>query len=439
MNPRPLATLLLHLFIGLLFSRGVQAGAKPNIIIVMADDMGWRDTGYRGNAVVKTPHLDAMASKGLQFNFFYPGQQMCSPGRFATMCGRNPLRVGLHHLGAMRPQEITVAKALKTAGYKTAHFGKWHLGATDTSPVKMGFDKAIWSLNFFDLGARLQVNDTKERRPLEGDTSVACMDLALEFIREQAKENAPFFAYVCFGSPHAPHQAAPEFKELYKGLPPNQQNYWGEVSGIDAAVGNLRAELQKLGVADNTLIWFTSDNGGITGESQDPSGKGKMSIGCRTQGLIEWPEHIKKHVSTDVVSGHVDIYPTLLEIAGVSMPNQPVLDGISLVPLIEGRMHERPKPLGFMLWAQSKRSGGFEKADFNEDTQGVWIDGKYKLVIEPNGSAVRLFDIYADQAHRTNLASQEPEVVSRLTKGLTEWRTAVRAGYDGKDYTSPVQ
>lgn len=434
MNLRAFLTVFCALASALFIAPGAEAASSPNIVIVMADDMGWRDTGYRGNPVVKTPHLDAMASKGLQFNFFYPGQQMCSPGRFATMCGRNPLRVGLHHLGPMRPQEITVARALKTAGYKTAHFGKWHLGATDTSPTKMGFDKAIWNLNFFDLGASLHINDTKEKVPLEGDTSVACMNLALEFIREQAKQNAPFFAYVCFGSPHAPHQAAPEFRELYKNLPAAKQDYWGEVSGIDAAVGNLRAELQKLGIADNTLIWFTSDNGGITGESQDPSGKGKMSIGCRTQGLIEWPERIKQHVSTDVVCGHVDIYPTLLEITGVTMPNQPVLDGISLVPLIEGRMQERPKPLGFMLWAQSKQPGGFEKADFNQDTQGVWIDGKYKLVIEPKGAEVRLFDIYADQANTTNLAPQHPEVVSRMTQALQEWRTTVRAGYDGKDY-----
>jgi arylsulfatase A-like enzyme len=413
----------------------VSAAGKPNIVVVMADDMGWRDTGYHGNKVVKTPHLDDMASKGIQFDFFYPGQQMCSPGRFALMCGRNPCRTGLHHLGAMRPQEITMAKALKTAGYKTGQFGKWHLGGTNTSPAKMGFDRAIWAINYFDLGAKLQVGDTKEMVALEGDTSVATMNLALDFIRENSKGTEPFFAYVCFGSPHAPHRAAEEFKALYKDLDAKKQDYWGEVSGVDAAVGNLRAELKKLGIADNTIVWFTSDNGGITPESQDPSGKGKMTIGCRTQGLFEWPARVTKPFKTDVVVGHVDMYPTLLEIAGVSMPGQPVLDGVSLTALIDGKMEARPRPIGFILWNQGKgNKKGFDGADFVADTQGVWIDGKYKLIIEPDGKNVRLYDIYADQENKIDLAEKMPEMVAKMTKGLNDWRTAVRAGYDGKDY-----
>jgi arylsulfatase A-like enzyme len=170
-----------------------EKSKQPNIVIVLADDMGWRDTGYHGNHVVKTPNLDSMASQGLQFDYFYPGQQMCSPGRFAIMCGRNPFRTGLHHLGAMRKQEITIAKALKTAGYKTGQFGKWHLGGNETSPAKMGFDQAIWAINYYDLGASLQIGDTKEKVELKGDTSVAVMDLALEFIRDQVKQPEPFF------------------------------------------------------------------------------------------------------------------------------------------------------------------------------------------------------------------------------------------------------
>jgi arylsulfatase A-like enzyme len=135
-----------------------------------------------------------------------------------------------------------------------------------------------------------------------------------------------------------------------------------------------------------------------------------------------------------------DIYPTLLEITGTTMPNQPVLDGVSVVPLIDGQMKERPKPIGFMLWNQKGKKQenrkGLEGADFNQDTQGVWIDGKFKLVIGPRGEKVQLFDIYADQANRTNLAEKEPEVVARMTKALSEWRGSVRNGFDGKDYVS---
>jgi arylsulfatase A-like enzyme len=382
-----------------------------------------------------------MASKGVQFDYFYPGQQMCSPGRFAIMTGRNPCRTGLHHLGAMRPQEITVARALQTAGYKTGQFGKWHLGAKETSPAKMGFDKAIWAINFFDLGASLQVGDTNEKVPLQGDTSVAVMGLALDWMREQAQGPNPFLAYVCFGSPHNPHVAAEEFKALYADLPEKKRDFWGEVSGVDAAVGNLRAELRKLGIADNTLIWFTSDNGGITPESQDPAGKGKMNIGVRTQGLLEWPARVKRQIRTEVVCGHVDIYPTLLDLAGVTVPGQPPVDGVSLVPLLDGQMTARPKPLGFMLW-NGKGDGEFKAADFVADTQGVWIDGQYKLAVGPdkrknkNADQVRLFDIYADPAEKVNLADEQPGVAKRLQAGLDAWRRDVRASYDGRDYPS---
>lgn len=410
---------------------------KPNIIIVLADDMGWRDTGYNGNKVVKTPNLDDMAAKAMRFDFFYPGQQMCSPGRHALMTGRNPMRVGLHHLGSTRSQEIILARALKQAGYQSAQFGKWHLGAAPTSPVKMGFDMARWTPNFFDLGAKFRIDDTKDfiaSKP-EQDSSIAVMDLALDYIRKHAKDDRPFFTYVAFGSPHAPHRAAEEFKKLYQNEGAKMQDYWGEVSGLDAAVGNLRAELRKLGIGDNTIVWFTSDNGGITPHSQDPSGKGKMTIGCRVPALLEWPARIPKPVRTNLVSGHVDVYPTLLDAVGVKVANQPVLDGISLLPAIDGKMTERPRPIGFLLW-QEQKGGKFAQADFVKDMQGVWIDGKYKLIVPPEkaNKPVALYDIYADQAHKNNLAEKHPDVVQKMRQALVEWQGSVRAGYDGKDY-----
>ncbi len=416
----------------------VSAGAdRPNIVIVVADDMGWRDTGYQGSPHAKTPNLDDMAAKGVRFDYFYAAQQMCSPGRFAILTGRNPFRTGLHALGAMRPQEITLAKALKTAGYSTGHFGKWHLGSANTSPVKMGFDEAIWKINYYDLGASLQVGDTKEMVTLEGDTSVATMNLALDFIRKQAEAKQPFFVQVCFGSPHSPHKATDEFKAIYSDLPEKQQDFLGELSGIDAAVGNLRGELKKLGIADDTLYWFTSDNGGITPDSQDPSGKGKQSVGARTVAVLEWPARIKQPIQTSLPCGHVDLYPTLLEITGVTMPGQPVVDGISLVPLLEGRMTERPKPLGFLL-RQGGGKGGLAKSNFITDTQGVWIDGQYKLIVNAGAdakAAVALFDIYADPAQKKNLVDDHPDVVARMRAALDEWRGgSVRASFDGKDF-----
>ncbi len=447
MTPR---SCLAALIAAICFASLALASERPNIVIVMADDMGWRDTGYQGSPHAKTPHLDDMAAKGLRFDYFYPGQQMCSPGRFATLTGRNPMRTGLHHLGAMRKQEITLAEALKTAGYKTGQFGKWHLGGGDTSPAKKGFDKAIWAINFFDLGAKLQVGDTKEYVQLEGDTSVATMNLALDFIREQSQASSPFLAYVCFGSPHSPHQAAEDFKALYQDLPEKQQNFYGEISGLDAAVGNLRAELTKLNIADNTILWFTSDNGGITPVSQDPSGKGKQSVGVRTVSVLQWPGRIKQPIRTSVPCAHVDIYPTLLDITGIAMPSQPVLDGQSILPLFEGKMTERESPLGFMLW---NGKGNFGEADLATEALAVWIDGKYKLIVPPSKATaedggnrgkrtgkraaettVALYDIYADPAHQNNLAEGQLELVAKLRAELTAWQKSVKASVDGNDF-----
>lgn len=424
-----------------------RAAEKPNIVIVVADDMGWRDTAYQGNPDVKTPNLDDMAARGVRFDYFYAAQQMCSPGRFAIMTGRNPFRTGLHQLGTMRPQEMTLPEALKTAGYRTGHFGKWHLGTGPSSPIGQGFDEAIWKLNFYDLGATLQVGDTQDQVPLEGDTSVAAMNFALKFIDKQVAEKQPFFVQVCFGSPHSPHQAAPEFKSLYKDLPEQRQDFLGEVSGLDAAVGNLRAELKRLGVAENTIVWFTSDNGGITPQSQDPSGKGKQSVGARTVACLEWPAHVKQPLQTSFPCGQWDMYPTLLEIVGVKMPEQPPLDGISLLPLLDGKLTERPRGMGFLLRSQSeeqrtrgkgKPNGGLGETDFVKQTRGVWIDGKYRLVVTPGDNAaepkVELFDIYADPAHKTNLAAEHADVVAQMRKDLDAWRTSVRASYDGQDF-----
>ena len=414
---------------------------RPNIIIVLADDMGWRDTGYQGSPAAKTPHLDDLATKNVRFDYFYPAQQMCSPGRFGIMTGRNPFRTGLHHLGAMRPQEITLAEALKTAGYSTGHFGKWHLGGGDTHPVRKGFDLSYFSINYFDIGSKLAVNDTKEFVEVKGDSSVFTMDLAIDWIRKVSKDPKPFFAYVCFGSPHAPHKGADEFKALYKDAD-GKVDFLAEVSGVDAAVGKLRAELRKLGIADNTIVWFTSDNGGITPQSMDPSGKGKMNVGVRTVACMEWPGRIKQPIRTDVVCAHTDFYPTLLDITGVQMPNQPVIDGVSLLPLLEGKMKQRPKPVGFMLW---NGKGNFAQIDFTKDAQGVWIDGQYKLIVTPPGhsggkrgaadaAGAALHDIYADPAEKTNLASRMPDQVAKMRQALEQWQKSVRDGFDGKDY-----
>lgn len=258
------------------------------------------------------------------------------------------------------------------------------------------------------------------------------MEIALDFIGKRAERDQPFFAQICFGSPHAPHQAAEEFKRLYPDLAEDKQNLWGEISGLDAAVGKLREELRRLNVADNTLVWFVSDNGGIS-ETSGIEKKGR--IGARTVALLEWPRKIPRPMRTDVPVCHVDMYPTVLDIVGVTMKHQPVIDGISLLPLFEGKMESRLKPLGFAA-GKYAREGDPESCQI---LTSAWIDGRYMLRIDPptkqrKTESVTLYDILADPSQEKNLADGHPQEVRRMLKELAPWHESVKASFAGKDY-----
>ncbi|MGH9857295.1 MAG: sulfatase family protein, partial [Acidobacteriota bacterium] len=364
---------------GLMFWTFLAAHAveKPNVIIVIADDMGFFDTGYNGNKILKTPVLNEMAAKGILFDYFYAAGKLCCPGRFAILTGRAPMRGGLNGNEKIRPNEITIAKMLKQAGYRTGYFGKWHLGRRETSPVGMGFQQAIWIMNQYNVNPEFEIQDTKEILSLKGDGSVAVVDLGIKFIREQAKNGQPFLVTLGFASPHEPYLPAPEFFALYKDQPKAVAVFAGEITGMDTAVGKLRQELRRLGIADNTMLWFISDNGGIQMSSKDPAGRGKGKIGTRTIGLLEWPARVPEPRRLNVPCGHIDIYPTILDAIGQQPPELPIIDGISLLPVLDGKVNTRSKPLPFFLLDYGSTS--YMRVDFVKDSQGIWIDGSYEL------------------------------------------------------------
>jgi len=267
------------------------------------------------------------------------------------------------------------------------------------------------------------------------------MALVLDYIRQQVEKERPFFIQVSFGSPHYPHRAPPEFTERYAGLPRRDAQFLGEITGIDAAMGALRDELRALEIAEETIIWFTSDNGGIMPDSLEPTGKGKGDIGVRTVGLLEWPRHVEGGRTTNIPAVHMDIYPTLLDVAGVTVPSQPPLDGISLRPLLEDAMAARSKPIGFMLRARQGQPGhkGLDELDFVEDTEGVWIDGRYKLIVERTPvpgrrPTVALYDIYLDPGEEENIAPSRPETVKTMRSSLDTWRRSLRSSHVGNDF-----
>ncbi|MCX5685777.1 MAG: sulfatase-like hydrolase/transferase [Planctomycetota bacterium] len=410
---------------------------RPNIILAMTDDQGWADVGYNSatnseRAFVKTPVMDEMAAAGLRFNRFYAQAPLCSPTRGSVMTGRHPFRYGTFSPGSpFRVQEMTIAQALKSAGYATGHFGKWHLNGVagpgkpvpaddPLNPGRFGFDEWFSVSNFFGLDWTFSRKG--EEVKTAGDGSDVIVAEALKFIRQAAADKKPFLAVIWYGSPHLPIDPLPEYKEKAGGSP-----YYGEIYGVDHSLGTLRAELRKLGVADNTLLWFNSDNGGVPKGSTGNLRGRKSSVwegGLRVPGIIEWPARIRKPAITDVPAVTSDIYPTVLDFVGVKVPGQiEPLDGISIRPLIEGKMAERPKPIAFWHGGKGVKDTG----------HAALTDNTYKLH-KLAGEKYELYDLIKDPAEEKDLAAEKPEIVARMKPVLEAWQDSVVKSLAGGDY-----
>jgi arylsulfatase A-like enzyme len=411
----------------------VDAKERPNVILVMTDDQGWGDVSYNGLTKIGTPNLDDMAGVGMRFNRFY-AQPSCSPARACVLTGRHPHRQGVFWPGQrLRVQETNLAQAMKRAGYNTSHFGKWHLNGVSgpgkivsnddpLSPLKVGFDESFSVSNYFELDWTFGHNGEPVKR--KGDGSEVIVAEALKYIDKMVKEETPFFTLIWFGSPHIPCRPLAKDLEAAGG-----SGYYGEIIAMDRSIGTLRAGLRKLGVAENTIVWFSSDNGGFVG-NKDPNARGtngplrsqKAEIwegGIRVPAIIEWPAKITKPVITDMPAGLVDVYPTLVDLLNIDVPNQiKPLDGLSLIPLMEGKMSKRPKPMGFIRV---------------HNGPAAWSDNRYKL-ISPKKGVWELYDLTKDISESNDLASQHPEVVSRMKAELLKWLSSVENSYEGKDY-----
>ena len=447
---------------------------RPNIVLLMADDQGYGDVGYMGHPQLQTPVLDEMAASALRFDHFYAAHPVCSPTRGSVMTGRHPNRFACFSWGhSLRPEEITIAEALKTAGYATGHFGKWHIGSCraddDVCPGASGFDRWVSSPNFYENSPLLA--DNGRVIETEGESSEVTVRKALDFIEEQAKADKPFLSVVWYGNPHGPHIAVDELRSLYPDQPEKLQNYYGEISGIDRSVGLLREELRRLGIAENTIVWYTSDNG-AQGPGSTAGLRGKKGTlwegGVRVPAIIEWPARIKQPRVTNCPATTSDIYPTLLAITGVTMPNQPPLDGINLLPVIDGEQETRDKPLGFWVhptkgirtpsaeWLreQMQEQAGEREAQpaaqrtaasrmedkFPTDEfpgHSAWRSGSWKLhrIPQKDGSiAFELYNLKRDPAEVHDRSKERPDRVETLGIQLEKWLSSVVASLNGDDY-----
>lgn len=456
-------------------SKELKNGSKnvqpPNIILVMADDQGWGDVGYNGHPFVQTPELDAMADAGFVFDRFYAAAPVCSPTRASVMTGRNPIRTKVPNHGRyMRPHEQTIAESLKAAGYVTGIFGKVHLGSgqpdSPCNPSGMGFDEWVIGLNFFDNDPYLSRNGKIEHR--KGKGSVIAMDDALEFVSKHKESSEPIFAVVWFPSPHDPHQEVPDGPSLYDGQ--KQAGYYREITLLDQQVGRLRRGLREMGIADNTILWYCSDNGGLV-EATSGGRKRKGSIyegGLRVPGILEWPARDLKG-RTSVPAWTCDIYPTVLAMAGVESDFPHALDGTDISDIIAGKADQRSQAMGFwhlFQQGQSTWSDRIQKAimekqqageplphnpqrmlkdvdefpQFAEETatgHAAWNDWPWKLH-RINGKRYELYNLAEDPMESKDL-SGDPEQRNRLKrmKGeLHAWMQSVVRSINGKDYSA---
>ncbi len=429
MNPR--IAILSVLSAVFFVSAGLLHAARPNIILVMTDDQGWGQTGYYGHPHLKTPNLDAMAANGLRFDRFYAGASNCSPTRATVMTGRTNDRSGVHDHGyPMRSQEKTVARALRDSGYATAHFGKWHLnglrgpgvpilGDDTHSPGAFGFETWCSVTNFFDRDPLLSRMGEFEEH--SGDSSEIAVAEALKFVRARKDGGKPLFVVIWYGSPHSPMIASEGDRAPFADLPARHQHHLAELVAMDRSVGALRDGLREMAIADNTLVWFNSDNGGLSGYGPETVGglrgfKGSMfEGGLRVPGIVEWPAVVKPRV-TKHPAGTVDIFPTLAEIADLpeSAALQP-LDGVSLRALFDGEIGPRSKPLFF-----------------RHRNRGVVIDNRWKL--HAAKGKFELYDLENDAGETTDAIASQPEIAARLRAAYEEWNATVEASVAGKDY-----
>ncbi len=459
--------------------------ARPNFVLVLADDQGYGDMGYTGHPHAITPNFDAMAANAMRFDGFHAAHPVCSPTRVSILTGRDPNRAGCHAWGGtLREGDVTFANLLGDAGYHTAHFGKWHVGSVlkegNANPAGAGFDRWVSAPNFYENDPTLA--DQGVATAFEGESSLLTMDLAVEWIAGLPRAGGdgdgplerPFAAVVWFGSPHHPWISAPEFLEPYKemGLSGEKAHFLGEVTGMDAAMGRLNEALAEMGIKDDTVVWYTSDNGALrqVGSAGPYRGyKGEIwQGGLRVPALLQWPAVIREPVSVGFPASTIDMLPTLLELAGVELPDgHPALDGTSLAPWIANPA-EPPaaapdrgigfwyipapgRPVRSELLMRTLLDAGNDLDALDPETRddllytdagdmarprapdfrgghAAWLRDPWKLhrTVENDGTKNhKLFNLADDPAESADVAEEHPEILEKLSGELEAWQADV--------------
>lgn len=409
--------------------------ARPNIVFILADDLGYADVGFNGGREIATPHLDRLAASGARLDHFYV-QPVCTPTRAALMTGRYPMRHGLQ-VGVVRPwaryglplEERTLAQALQEAGYATAIIGKWHLGHSEPGylPTSRGFDVQYGHYNGaidYYTHVREGGHDWHRQDRASYDEGYSTHLLAREAVKfvEAQTSGRPFFLYLPFNAVHAPHQVPEAYKKPYTHLAEPRRTYAGMLAAMDEAIGQLLDALARKGLRENTIVIFSSDNGGpapgrVTDNGPLRAGKGTLyEGGVRAAACVAWPERIKGGTVVSQALHIADWYPTLLKLAGASLEQKLPVDGRDAWGTIaDGQASPHAEILINAAPASGAIRAGNWKLVLSGDGHSTEVNQREKgREVAAAAPKVELFDLASDIGEQRNLAEVHPEKVQAL-------------------------
>lgn len=442
----------------LAMSAARAVAAPPNVVLILADDLGWSDLGCQGSTYYETPHIDRLATEGMRFTRYYTSPN-CVPSRAALMTGQYAPRTGMYTVGESERGEAskrklkppinvedlpldrkTIADVLKGAGYATGMFGKWHLGpGEEHHPAKRGFNEALASQGkHFKFVTRPPVEHADDA--YHGDFMT---DRAVDFISRN--KSRPFFLYLPHFLVHSPIDPKPELGERWKKKPPSgthwNPDYAAMIQSLDESVGHVMRALEAARLADNTLVIFSSDNGGVGGyhRTEAPSknrgitdnaplsgGKGTLREGgVRVPFIARWPEAIPARAVCETPITHVDLMPTLASLAGAALPEQ-TIDGVDLSPLLRNATATLPRDALFLHFPVYLES--YVHDDGWRTTPGSFIiAGDWKLIEYFEDGRKELYHLGEDIGETRNLIDAQPEMARKLHDRLAGWRSDVNA------------
>jgi len=429
---------------------------RPNVVYILADDLGWTDISCQGSEYYETPHIDRLASQGMRL-LRYHNCQNCQPTRAALMTGQYGARTGVYTVGGidrfdwqsrpLRPVDnvtklpldrITIAQALKSAGYATAMFGKWHLGEdAEHHPSARGFDEALAS-----SGQHINFR-TNPPTDIPDDAYLAdfLTDRACDFIRRHQQQ--PFFLYLPHFGVHSPYQAKADLIQKFQAKPATKRHndpvYAAMIASVDDSVGRIMALLEELKLSENTVLIFSSDNGGVGGYQREgilkandvtdnaPLRSGKGSLyegGTRVPFVVRWPGIVPPGETNSVPAIHVDLFPTLLEITNSPAPEGQVLDGESLLPLFRNSEGQLERDAIYQHFPGYLGAG---QGTYRTTPVGVIQSGPWKLMEFFEDDRLELYRLDKDPGEQTNLADQMPDQARDLHDRLVAWRSRINA------------